>query len=107
MPERERDEQADPLADLAYHLMQWHMPPSQTGAGVGTLVAEGKEVREFDGRWYVMVILKTDKVYAARRAADPLVYMLLVLLLSVSMCVISGLAAVRKAFRADPAELFM
>src|SRR6478736_587608 len=28
----------DPLADLAYHLMQWHMPPSQTGAGVGTLV---------------------------------------------------------------------
>jgi aminoglycoside phosphotransferase (APT) family kinase protein len=28
----------DPLADLAYHLMQWHMPPSDTGAGVGTLV---------------------------------------------------------------------
>jgi aminoglycoside phosphotransferase (APT) family kinase protein len=28
----------DPLADLAYHLMQWHMPPSETGAGVGTLV---------------------------------------------------------------------
>src|SRR6478752_3166822 len=23
----------DPLADLAYHLMQWHMPPSKTGAG--------------------------------------------------------------------------
>ena len=30
----------DPLADLAYHLMQWHMPPSQTGAGVGTLVGQ-------------------------------------------------------------------
>ena len=28
----------DPLADLAYHLMQWSMPPSETGAGVGTLV---------------------------------------------------------------------
>jgi aminoglycoside phosphotransferase (APT) family kinase protein len=28
----------DPLADLAYHLMQWDMPPSETGAGVGTLV---------------------------------------------------------------------
>jgi aminoglycoside phosphotransferase (APT) family kinase protein len=28
----------DPLADLAYHLMQWHMPPSETGAGVGTLL---------------------------------------------------------------------
>ena len=28
----------DPLADLAYHLMQWTMPPSETGAGVGTLL---------------------------------------------------------------------
>jgi aminoglycoside phosphotransferase (APT) family kinase protein len=28
----------DPLADLAYHLMQWDMPPSESGAGVGTLV---------------------------------------------------------------------
>ncbi|HEY2186861.1 MAG TPA: phosphotransferase family protein [Xanthobacteraceae bacterium] len=27
----------DPLADLAYHLMQWDMPPSETGAGVGSL----------------------------------------------------------------------
>jgi aminoglycoside phosphotransferase (APT) family kinase protein len=28
----------DPLADFSYHLMQWDMPPSETGAGVGTLV---------------------------------------------------------------------
>jgi aminoglycoside phosphotransferase (APT) family kinase protein len=28
----------DPLADFAYHLMQWDMPPSETGYGVGTLV---------------------------------------------------------------------
>jgi aminoglycoside phosphotransferase (APT) family kinase protein len=28
----------DPLADLAYHLMQWEMPRSESGAGVGTLV---------------------------------------------------------------------
>src|SRR6266852_2205489 len=28
----------DPLADLAYHLMQWDMPPSETGAGVGSLI---------------------------------------------------------------------
>jgi aminoglycoside phosphotransferase (APT) family kinase protein len=28
----------DALADLAYHLMQWDMPPSETNAGVGTLV---------------------------------------------------------------------
>ena len=27
----------DPLADFAYHLMQWDMPPSESGAGVGTL----------------------------------------------------------------------
>ncbi len=28
----------DPIADFTYHLMQWRMPPSQTGAGVGTLI---------------------------------------------------------------------
>jgi aminoglycoside phosphotransferase (APT) family kinase protein len=27
----------DPLADFAYHLMQWDMPASETGYGVGTL----------------------------------------------------------------------
>ncbi len=28
----------DPIADFAGHLMQWHMPPSPTGAGTGSLV---------------------------------------------------------------------
>jgi aminoglycoside phosphotransferase (APT) family kinase protein len=28
----------DPLADFTYHLMQWDMPPSDSGAGTGTLV---------------------------------------------------------------------
>jgi aminoglycoside phosphotransferase (APT) family kinase protein len=28
----------DPLADFTYHLMQWHMPVSEAGAGVGSLV---------------------------------------------------------------------
>ena len=28
----------DPLADFTYHLMQWHMPVSETGAGVGSLL---------------------------------------------------------------------
>ncbi len=28
----------DPLADFAYHLMQWHMPPSESRAGTGSLV---------------------------------------------------------------------
>jgi aminoglycoside phosphotransferase (APT) family kinase protein len=27
----------DPLADFTYHLMQWHMPPEETGAGTGSL----------------------------------------------------------------------
>ncbi len=28
----------DPMADFTYHLMQWRMPPSETGAGVGSLI---------------------------------------------------------------------
>ena len=28
----------DPLGDFTYHLMQWTMPPSETGAGTGSLV---------------------------------------------------------------------
>lgn len=28
----------DPLADFTYHLMQWHMPPDDSGAGTGSLV---------------------------------------------------------------------
>ena len=35
-----------------------------------------------NGQWYVMVILKTDKTETARRAAQPLIYMLAVLLAS-------------------------
>ncbi len=27
----------DPLADFSYHLMTWHMPPDDTGAGTGAL----------------------------------------------------------------------
>jgi aminoglycoside phosphotransferase (APT) family kinase protein len=28
----------DPLADFSYHLMKWHMPPTDSGASTGTLV---------------------------------------------------------------------
>jgi aminoglycoside phosphotransferase (APT) family kinase protein len=28
----------DPLGDFTYHLMQWRMPPSKSGAGVGSLM---------------------------------------------------------------------
>lgn len=55
----------DPLADLAYHLMQWNMPPSESGAGVGTLVGHdlprlGVPSREA----YV-------EAYVARTSLDP------------------------------------
>ena len=33
----------DPLADFTYHLMQWFMPVSETGAGVGSLVGHENE----------------------------------------------------------------
>src|SRR5258707_767973 len=28
----------DPLADFTYHLMQWHMPTTEAGAGTGSLI---------------------------------------------------------------------
>jgi aminoglycoside phosphotransferase (APT) family kinase protein len=28
----------DPLADFSYHLMKWHMPPTETGGGTGSLI---------------------------------------------------------------------
>ncbi len=30
----------DPIADFTYHLMQWKMPPSETGAGVGSFIGQ-------------------------------------------------------------------
>jgi len=33
----------DPIADFTYHLMQWRMPPSRTGSGVGSLVGHEKD----------------------------------------------------------------
>jgi len=30
----------DALADFSYHLMAWHMPPEETGAGTGSLVGQ-------------------------------------------------------------------
>ena len=55
----------DPLADLAYHLMQWDMPPSETGAGVGTLV--GHDL----GRLGVPTRAAYVDVYVARTGLDP------------------------------------
>jgi aminoglycoside phosphotransferase (APT) family kinase protein len=55
----------DPLADLAYHLMQWDMPPSETGAGVGTLLGHDLGGLGIPGR-----VAYVD-AYVARTGLDP------------------------------------
>jgi aminoglycoside phosphotransferase (APT) family kinase protein len=55
----------DPLADLAYHLMQWDMPPSETGAGVGTLL--GHDL----GRLGIPARADYVDAYVARTGLDP------------------------------------
>jgi aminoglycoside phosphotransferase (APT) family kinase protein len=55
----------DPLADLAYHLMQWDMPPSETGAGVGSLV--GHDL----GRLGIPSRTAYVDAYVARTGLDP------------------------------------
>jgi aminoglycoside phosphotransferase (APT) family kinase protein len=55
----------DPLADLAYHLMQWDMPPSETGAGVGTLL--GHDL----GRLGIPSRLAYVEAYVGHTGLDP------------------------------------
>jgi aminoglycoside phosphotransferase (APT) family kinase protein len=55
----------DPLADLAYHLMQWDMPPSESGAGVGTLL--GHDL----GRLGIPTRAAYVDAYVARTGLDP------------------------------------
>src|SRR5262249_56812143 len=55
----------DPLADLAYHLMQWNMPPSESGAGVGTLL--GHDL----GRLGIPTRAAYVDAYVARTGLDP------------------------------------
>jgi aminoglycoside phosphotransferase (APT) family kinase protein len=55
----------DPLADFTYHLMQWFMPPSQTGAGVGTL--DGHDLAALG----IPSAERHVALYAARTGLDP------------------------------------
>jgi aminoglycoside phosphotransferase (APT) family kinase protein len=55
----------DPLADLAYHLMQWNMPPSETGAGVGTLLGHDLDALGIPSRGSYV------DAYLARTGLDP------------------------------------
>jgi aminoglycoside phosphotransferase (APT) family kinase protein len=55
----------DPLADLAYHLMQWDMPPSESGAGTGTLLGHDLTALGIPSR------LEYVDAYVARTGLDP------------------------------------
>jgi aminoglycoside phosphotransferase (APT) family kinase protein len=55
----------DPLADFTYHLMQWHMPPEDTGAGTGSLV--GFELAELG----IPSLADYVDRYVARTRLDP------------------------------------
>jgi aminoglycoside phosphotransferase (APT) family kinase protein len=55
----------DPLADFSYHLMAWHMPPDDTGAGTGSLVGF-----DLNARGIPSVDAYVD-MYRARTGLDP------------------------------------
>jgi aminoglycoside phosphotransferase (APT) family kinase protein len=55
----------DPLADFSYHLMQWHMPPSETGAGTGSLV--GQDLKALG----LPTLTAYTDLYVSRTGLDP------------------------------------
>lgn len=55
----------DPLADFSYHLMKYHMPPTDTGGGTGTLV--GHDL----GALGIPSEAQYVDAYAARTGLDP------------------------------------
>ena len=59
----------DPLADLSYHLMAWHMPHSESAAGTATLV--GHELRELG----IPPMNDYVATYVARTGLDPRPYL--------------------------------
>ena len=55
----------DPLADFSYHLMKWHMPPTESGGGTGSLV--GHDLRALG----IPSMAQYVDAYAARTGLDP------------------------------------
>jgi aminoglycoside phosphotransferase (APT) family kinase protein len=55
----------DPLADFSYHLMQWHMPVSESAAGTGSLV--GHDLAALG----IPSLDSYVEAYAARTGLDP------------------------------------
>jgi signal transduction histidine kinase len=72
-----------PLVD-AYRLGEdrQQFPNAEIPANAGNNEAHAVPIVTSSGPWYVMVILKTDKTETAWRAAQPLIFMLIVLLAS-------------------------
>ncbi len=55
----------DPLADFTYHLMAWHMPPTETGAGTATLA--GHDLKNLG----IPPVTDYVDAYVARTGLDP------------------------------------
>jgi aminoglycoside phosphotransferase (APT) family kinase protein len=55
----------DPLADFSYHLMKYHMPPTDTGGGTGTLIGHAL------GALGIPSQAEYIEAYAARTGLDP------------------------------------
>jgi aminoglycoside phosphotransferase (APT) family kinase protein len=55
----------DPLADFSYHLMKWHVPPSDSGASTGTLV--GQDIAALG----IPTLEAYVDAYVARTGLDP------------------------------------
>jgi aminoglycoside phosphotransferase (APT) family kinase protein len=55
----------DPLADFTYHLMQWHMPTTEAGAGTGSLV--GHDLKALG----IPALSDYVDAYVARTGLDP------------------------------------
>jgi aminoglycoside phosphotransferase (APT) family kinase protein len=55
----------DPLADFSYHLMKWHMPPTDSGASTGTLI--GYDLKALG----IPTLADYVDAYVARAGLDP------------------------------------
>jgi aminoglycoside phosphotransferase (APT) family kinase protein len=55
----------DPLADFSYHLMKYHMPPTNTGGGTGTLVGHDLDALGIPSE------ARYIETYAVRTGLDP------------------------------------
>jgi aminoglycoside phosphotransferase (APT) family kinase protein len=60
----------DPVADFTYFLMQWAMPPSESGAGTGSLVGTDLRALGIPGMAAAIETYESDTGLAVRRHLD-------------------------------------